>query len=318
MNLIATCMKNEGPFVLEWVAYHLAIGFDRFLVYTNDCQDGTDAIFDRLAQLGLCTHLPNPAIGNQRPQAAAMRDIVRQEDFHRSEWFLLSDCDEFLNIRLGEGMLSDLVEASAGSRAISVTWRLFGNAGQDHYADRAIIETFLQAAPEYCPHPPQAWGFKTLFRPEGGDDIDRLGAHRPFFRDRAAVADGWLDGGGRAVPDWLIDGGWRFNRHNYSYAWAQMNHYAVRSTDSFLVKSDRGHVLHTHKEIDTSYFRTMNQNSVRETSILRMTGKLRESMTLLLKDGELRDLHDQAVVWHREKAKELRQTHKGMLAELKR
>ena len=45
MRLIVTAMKNEGPFILEWAAYHLSIGFDRFLVYTNDCDDGTDAIW---------------------------------------------------------------------------------------------------------------------------------------------------------------------------------------------------------------------------------------------------------------------------------
>ena len=43
-TVIVTCMKNEGPFILEWIAYHRMIGVDDFLVYTNDCDDGTDSL----------------------------------------------------------------------------------------------------------------------------------------------------------------------------------------------------------------------------------------------------------------------------------
>ncbi|MFN4129742.1 MAG: glycosyltransferase family 2 protein, partial [Paracoccaceae bacterium] len=45
---IVTTMKNEGPFILEWIAYHRAIGVDDFLIYTNDCTDGTDTMLDLL------------------------------------------------------------------------------------------------------------------------------------------------------------------------------------------------------------------------------------------------------------------------------
>ena len=32
---IVTTMKNEGPFILEWLAYHRAIGVDDFLINTR-------------------------------------------------------------------------------------------------------------------------------------------------------------------------------------------------------------------------------------------------------------------------------------------
>lgn len=55
--LILTSMKNEAPFILEWIAYHKAIGAKHFLVYTNDCSDNTNEILDRLAELGLVTQI---------------------------------------------------------------------------------------------------------------------------------------------------------------------------------------------------------------------------------------------------------------------
>ena len=58
--MIVTAMKNEGPYILDWIAHHLSIGFEHFFVATNDCDDGTDRILDRLAELGHVTHVPNP------------------------------------------------------------------------------------------------------------------------------------------------------------------------------------------------------------------------------------------------------------------
>ncbi|MEL6427490.1 MAG: glycosyltransferase family 2 protein, partial [Pseudomonadota bacterium] len=54
--LIVTTMRNEGPYILEWLAHHRAVGFTDFLVFSNDCDDGTDALLDRLHELGQIVH----------------------------------------------------------------------------------------------------------------------------------------------------------------------------------------------------------------------------------------------------------------------
>ena len=55
-------MKNEGPYILEWIAHHLSVGFGHFLVVTNDCEDGTDEILLALQRRGLVTHAINPRV----------------------------------------------------------------------------------------------------------------------------------------------------------------------------------------------------------------------------------------------------------------
>lgn len=64
--LIVTCMRDEGPFILEWLAHHKSIGFTDFLIYSNDCEDGTDQILDRLHEMREITHIPNPPLGKKR------------------------------------------------------------------------------------------------------------------------------------------------------------------------------------------------------------------------------------------------------------
>ena len=44
-------MKDEGPFLLEWVAYHRLIGVNDILVFTNDCSDGTDQMLERICSV---------------------------------------------------------------------------------------------------------------------------------------------------------------------------------------------------------------------------------------------------------------------------
>ena len=57
--LAVITLRNEGAFLLEWLAHHLATGVDHVLTFTNDCEDGTDALLDRLAQMGHVTHVRN-------------------------------------------------------------------------------------------------------------------------------------------------------------------------------------------------------------------------------------------------------------------
>ncbi|MGA1476571.1 MAG: glycosyltransferase family 2 protein [Prochlorothrix sp.] len=38
---LAACMRNEGIFVLEWLAHHASLGFAQIMVVTNACSDGS-------------------------------------------------------------------------------------------------------------------------------------------------------------------------------------------------------------------------------------------------------------------------------------
>ena len=55
-----TCVKNEGPFLLEWIAFNRLIGVTDFLFYSNDCSDGTDRLLDaqRLNDCGIANSDP--------------------------------------------------------------------------------------------------------------------------------------------------------------------------------------------------------------------------------------------------------------------
>ena len=60
-KVIVACMRNEALFTVEWVAHHLAVGFDKIVIFTNDCDDGTDLLLSALQRGGApVLHLDNP------------------------------------------------------------------------------------------------------------------------------------------------------------------------------------------------------------------------------------------------------------------
>lgn len=303
---IVTTMKNEGPFLLEWIAYHRAIGVNGFLVYTNDCTDGTDSFLSLLQDKGICQHRANPwrPGGATSPQYAALHAAEEEPIIRGADWLICMDVDEYINVRIGDGTLASLYEAIGEANMVSLTWRLFGNSGVVGYEDRPIIGQFDRCAPEIVRKPHQAWGFKTLFR--NIDIFRKLGVHRPkSLKPEHWEQIRWVNGSGRDMPHSMLRNGWRSTLSTYGYDWVQLNHYAVRSVESFLVKRDRGRVNHVDRDQGKNYWFRMNHNLDHDASIQRMIPALEAEMARLLADPDIRAAHEHSVACHRAKIAEL-------------
>ena len=299
--LAVTCMKDEGAFIPEWIAYHQSIGFDHFLIFTNDCSDGTDRVVQRLEELGIATHRDNTRGPNQRAsyQIRAFRRALREPVYQAHDWAMILDVDEYLNVHAGQKALRDLVDAVPDADTISLTWRVFGNAGVDAFTPGFLTETFHRAAPLNCRRPAQAWGLKTLFRTGA---YERLGTHRPLVPvegDWDAI--NWVNGSGRPMPERyreLTKGNWRSGPDSVGYDLAQVNHYALRSRQSFLLKSLKG-TVHGGIDRNLDYWTRMNRNEETDHTIAPALPAMRECYRRLMADPELADLHRIACDWHR-------------------
>jgi hypothetical protein len=305
---IVTTMKNEGPFILEWLAWHRAIGVDDFLIYSNDCTDGTDALLDLLQRKGLVQHRDNPfRQTGLPPQHAALQAAESEPLIANAGWIICMDVDEFINIHIGDGTLPALYKAVGEANMISLTWRLFGNADVAEYEDRFITEQFTLAAEEICRKPHQAWGFKTLFRNIG--IYKKLGVHRPKgLKPDLWDQIHWLNGSGRRMPKGMLRNGWRSTLTTYGYDWVSLNHYALRSAESFLVKRDRGRVNHVDRDQGLNYWFRMNHNAVEDSSLQARLPTLRAEWDRLMADPEIAAAHAACVTAHRARISELRAT----------
>lgn len=304
--LIVTTMKNEGPFILEWLAYHMSIGVTDFVVYTNDCTDGTDAMFDLLAAKGLVDHRENPyRETGQKPQHAAYLAAQSTPKAEQADWIICMDVDEYINIHVGDGTLHDLFDAVPEANIWSMTWRLFGNAEVDRFEDKFITEQFLRCAPQICRKPHQAWGFKAMFRNNGY--YKKFGVHRPVglqpeFKDHIH----WVNGSGERMPENILRTGWRNTVSSYGYDLVTLNHYALRSCESFLVKRDRGRVNHVDRDQGMAYWFRMNNNAEVDRTILNKITRTKEKLSELMADNEIAAQHKACVEAHAKRIEELK------------
>lgn len=306
-NVIVGCMKNEAPYILEWIAYHRMIGIDNFLLYTNDCTDGTHEMLDRLQALGIVQHRYNNDWKGKSPQQHALNKSLKEDLIEYADWVIHIDVDEFINVRVGNGMLRDFLDRVPDATNVAMTWRLFGHNGVERYEDRLVIEQFTSAAPKYCPKPHTTWGFKTMTKNVGA--YRKLSCHRPNqLNDGHAPNVKWVNGSGQEMTESYHTKGWRSDLKTIGYDMIQLNHYALRSAESFLVKRQRGRALHVDRSIGLNYWIRMDWGGNKDLTIQRNIPRLRTEMSRLMQDAELRRLHDDGVAWHKAKAAELHDT----------
>lgn len=297
-------MKNEGPFLLEWLSFHRALGFTDAMVFTNDCEDGSDAMADHLAAQDWFTHIRNEP-GKRGPQWTALNSPELRKALRTAEFAMHLDSDEFLNVKAGDGSLDALIGAMGNADAISIPWRFFGNAGVMELHDTPVLEQFTRCGPYPIMFPRQALMFKTLFRPS--DRLDRAGVHAPRLAKDASLSDLiWLNGSGKPVSPRFDPKNPIMHGPDFGNDLAQINHYALRSMTSFLVKSDRGLPNHGHVPVDLNYWAKRNFNDQED---LRLAD--RDHGHDDLSDETLLDLHDKAFDWHQAKALEILATPKG-------
>ncbi|WP_341234999.1 glycosyltransferase family 2 protein [uncultured Sulfitobacter sp.] len=288
-------MKDEAPFLLEWYAHHLAVGFTKILVYTNDCSDGTDDMLIRLEELGLGYHRRNDIPEGVKPQPSAMKYAQVEPKVAEADWILMFDADEFLCINYGDGTLDPMLDAAGDANGIVITWRIFGSGNVVDWSRDPVSEQYLYAAP---PTWNKGWGVKTLFKFD--PDTWKIGIHRPSIKNKHLETGfpdtvKWLNGSGLPMEDYFKFRGWRSIRRTVGYQWAQMNHYAVKSIDSYAIRKLRGNVNNKKDKYNADYWSLQDRNEVYDDKILRYTERRKQIMDELLTDPVLARLHWAAI-----------------------
>lgn len=302
--LVATCMKDEGPFILEWIAWHRAVGVTDFVVYTNHCSDGTDRILDRLDAMGLVTHLENPAVaaGSTLFQPDALEHVATLPVFEAADFFISMDVDEFINVRVGKGRLQDLFLASGPFDVLSMFEINHGSNRKEHYERGWVMDLFPLHQSDRPGRKKAIRGVKSIVR--RGPAIDKIRNHRPDLAVPLEEAI-WIDGSGRPLTVLAEDPEQNGADCRGGYDLVSLDHYPLRSLHSYLVKMFRGDVVVDGKQVSQRYWRTRNGNEMTTSTFERADATARAEYARLMQDAELARLHEETCAAHEARIAEL-------------
>ncbi|MGH1413780.1 MAG: glycosyltransferase family 2 protein [Pelagimonas sp.] len=299
---LAACMKNEGIFVLEWLAYHLCLGFDPIIVVTNDCDDGSPALLDRLAEMGLITHIQQVVPEGKAPQDAGMDHVLRFCRDNGVSHLLHIDSDEFLF--LPQWSLEKLRKRNQKADVVAIPWINFGDGGvRDWVPGDLVTERNTMSEPDTNPGVTK---FKSLFKVAS---FARATDHNPL--------EPLIDTPKVTRPDGRkLRNGTLYQPKSARYRPLGMAcnvkdafifHYAVRSEDLFLMKNDRGDGQGKNSEDDTKYHlgshwhEQANRNDVENTLMERHLAAIKAKLAELRHDPKVAQTEQACQDWFLER-----------------
>ncbi|SDN52990.1 Glycosyl transferase family 2 [Methylobacterium phyllostachyos] len=277
--------RDEAPYIIEWLAFHRAVGFSRILVFDHGSTDDTPVLVARAAAADPAISLHAiPILLEASPQIAAYTAGMA---LVRTPWVAFLDVDEFL-VPWRDGSLSNyLARVPEDVSAVHINWRSFGSSGLATPGYAFVTEAFTRCAPPdwaYQTH------YKTLARSE---HVHAVQVHEVIltagrrtlsdFTDVAADATGMAD--------------------RIAYDGIQLNHYQCKTRVEFMARMhlpSAGNPRGPRLNDMALRYSLLDRNEVEDRSASLFHAAMRERWTVLSRPrGPLRARAAAARVWSR-------------------
>jgi hypothetical protein len=249
---IVAIAKDEDPYLLEWIAYHLAIGVDHVWIYDNGSRTPISSLLSVSRSWRYVTVIRWDDVPNQNAQLEAYAHYLRTFG-HAVEWTAAIDIDEFICLRQHTDINTFLGQFDHAN-GIAINWRYFGSAGHEHLGPGLVMERFTQASYIHRSH---NQGIKSIYRTS---EVERLMHHASLTRGARRVCSA----NGNFVRD---DEEWMLLVDERNFDVAQINHYFVKSREEWDRKVRRGYGWPV--EDRTHGFRNYDFNDVEDLTLLR-------------------------------------------------
>jgi hypothetical protein len=232
---LVASVRNEGPFLLEWLAYNRAIGLQDIYIYTNDNGDGSTELLQQLARHGIIKLFLNQTGRDVIPQIKAYEhSLFLLPELRRFEWVFYLDADEFFVPAASYDFDIRNVIAAVNAKysqnlpsCISYNWNWIGSGGAIRRAHGYVTERFQTGRSTLHPN------VKSLVRPSAA--MSMWPVHTPNiaangFAVNSVLEPTSIEQSAYVFPDSVTSG----------LSSGMVNHYWQKSFEEFLVKQARG------------------------------------------------------------------------------
>jgi hypothetical protein len=250
---ITAIMKNEGPYLKEWLDYHMLVGVEKFYLYDNESTDDTKEILKPYIKKGIVDYTYWPG---KIQQVITYKDSVNKhaED---TKWMAIIDLDEFLVPVKNETLTEYLNTLPKNFAQLIIGWEIYGSSGHKTKQNGLLIENYKK-------HADKSWGVKSIVNPRLVYNITNPHTHK--------VAGFTIDENGKKIRHLIQEG----NR-NITTNKIRCNHYVTKSFEEYVARQKRGSAAQkntNHRSIEK--FKIYDRNEVYDDIMDKYIDKLKK------------------------------------------
>ncbi len=239
---VCAIAKNEGPYLTEWIEWHLSHGVEKFYVYDNESTDDTKSILEPYIRSGIVDYKYWPG---HRRQLAAYDDCIENNRF-ASRWIAFIDIDEFI-VPVKDTSIPKFLARFENFAAVEINWLIYGSSGKKTKTPGTIMERFrFHSNPSHYLNR----HVKSIVNPRRV--FTMIGCHE------AAKISGYIADSHRNPVKR------HFKEREPQQDVIRINHYAVRSYEEFIEKQARGRASGTQTTVKPEYFNRYDLNDIEE------------------------------------------------------
>ena len=232
---ICAIMKNEGPYVKEWIDYHRLVGVKRFYIYDNESTDNMYRHLLPYIEQGIVVYKYYPGEARQVPAY----DECLEEYRDKMQWLAIIDADEFI-VPKEKNTIPEFLKNYVSYPGVGINWIMFDSNGHKRKPQGGVLENYTRV---HYDDVTDVHFIKSIVQPK---EVEYVGnAHYCVYKNgKHAVNE---------CKNEIIEG----RTDLISRKKIQINHYFSKSKEEFYAKVDRGMADHKKGEkrsvIKTNY-----------------------------------------------------------------
>lgn len=215
-------IKNEAPYIIEWIEFHKLVGVGKFYIYDNE---STDEIRNILKPYILDNTVVYHWFPGKERQLAAYEDAIKRYK-NKTKYMGFIDLDEFVIPVNRENLvdtLEKILKQDNHAAGIGMNWRIYGSSYYEKMPDGLVLENYkLRARDEFIANK----HIKTICNPRLVTSFPN--PHHPIYQE------GFYNIGEDGER---IDG--PYNRAGTAEK-IRVNHYFTKSKIEYILKAFRG------------------------------------------------------------------------------
>lgn len=263
-------IRNEAPYLREWVEFHLLVGFDIFYVWDDGSTDASLSVIQQYIDSGVVRRLD---MGGVKYQHHIYTRMVRQADHDGVEWLMLTDVDVFVFPERATSLRDILMSFNSSVGAIGLSLFQFDHNGRMQQDAGPVIERFVHRRKIDDPFNGAMTRTSSLLRVK---NVVTMGIHNPLELRNGTR---FVDVLGSPMPLWPYAKG---KDVPGIYEVILANHYYCKSYEEFKRKNQRNQMW--NNKISTWNQRCEHPWALGEndTTILKFLPKLKRRLACAL------------------------------------